>query len=147
MSGIKRLITDRDVLSGKVLSPILLESGTLLTPAARDRAVQKGYVIVERDAIAAARGTPVAATVAGTGPAGSAPSSCHAGASHSSGCSSCSSPSCGGCSRSADGLTSLPDGLHLVRVEAGRVISALPAAGPGSLQPARFPSAHGGAAP
>ena len=43
----KRLITDRDILTGEVTSPICLDGDTLITPAARDRAASKGMVIVE----------------------------------------------------------------------------------------------------
>jgi hypothetical protein len=119
---IRRVITDRDVLTGAVSSPIVLDEHTLLTPAARDRAVQKGLVIVERGA-----GHTTPARAEGCGECGGDCATCGCALQGTSGGSGSGIPS----------LTSLPDGLHLVRVEGGRVVSALPAAGSGLMQPAR----------
>jgi len=108
---IRRVITDRDVLAGGVGSPIVLDEHTLLTPAARDRAMQKGLVIVERGAPLLPDSRSASARVI----AGAA----------------------GDTAQPTPSLGNLPDGLHLVRVEGGRVVSTLPAAGAGILQPAR----------
>ena len=43
----KTLITDRDVLAGRVGATIVLDENTILTPSARDRAVRLGIAIVE----------------------------------------------------------------------------------------------------
>ena len=49
---IQRLITDHDIRQGVVSSPIVLAPGTVITPAARDRAIAMGMTIVEGDAAA-----------------------------------------------------------------------------------------------
>lgn len=135
---IHRLITDRDVLSGDVSSPIVLDEHTLLTPAARDRAVQKGLLIVERDTTMSP-GCRTASASAGNPEL--ARQAC-------GGCGDCGNANCVHCGGAAQSRTDrspqpspslghLPDGLHLVRVERGEVVSSLPAAGAGSLQPNR----------
>jgi len=125
MSG-KRLITDRDVLTGAVRPPLVLDGETLITPSARDRAVRLGWTIVEPGAAAAGATTGPAA------PSGAA-------------CPRCGSGRCtGGCAQTAAAgpvmgsgsarLDTLADGLYLVRIESGRMVAALPAAGPGLMQ-------------
>jgi hypothetical protein len=125
----KRLITDRDVLTGAVRPPLVLDGHTLITPSARDRAVRLGWSIVEPAAPAA-------------GLAGGA-----------------SDGHCGRCARAGDGrgtlsgggttgtsaatLDELADGLYLVRIEGGRRVSVLPAAGPGVLLRATAPGSKG----
>jgi len=106
----KRLITDRDVATGAVRSPLVLGPDTLITPSARDRAVRLGWTIVEDGA----------ARSAGTCP-------CCGQGGCDGGCASCA----GSSSARLDGLA---DGLYLVRVEGGRMVSALPASGPGLMQ-------------
>jgi hypothetical protein len=113
----KHLITDRDVLSGAVRSPLVLGPDTLITPSARDRAVRLGWTIVEDGAAPAARPARVAA------------------------CPRCGATGCdGGCpGRGGSGsgsarLDALADGLWLVRIEGGQMVSALPASGPGVMQ-------------
>ena len=95
----KRLITDRDVLTGAVSSPLVLDDDTLITPSARDRAVRLGWTIVEPGAAGGSAGVG-----AGCGAASSAR------------------------------LDALADGLYLVRIEGGEMVSALPASGPGVMQ-------------
>jgi len=135
---IHRVITDRDVLAGGLSSPIVLDEHTLLTPAARDRAVQKGLMIVERGAAMPPDSRSASASVRESSLASPT----------SEGCGDCGNANCAHCGRhsqgAADGrpqlsplLGSLPDGLHLVRVERGQVVSSLPAAGAGMMQPAR----------
>jgi hypothetical protein len=111
----KRLITDRDVLSGAVRPPLVLDGQTLITPSARDRAVRLGWTIVEP-------GAPAAAPAAGpaASPAGGVT-----------------------CGTSAPRLDELADGLYLVRIEGGRRVSVLPAAGPGVLLRATVPGSKG----
>jgi hypothetical protein len=135
---INRVITDRDVLAGGLSSPIVLDEHTLLTPAARDRAVQKGLMIVERGAAMPPDSRSASASVREsslTSPT-------------SGSCGDCGNANCAHCGRHSQGaaggtpqlsplLGSLPDGLHLVRVERGQVVSSLPAAGAGMMQPAR----------
>ena len=65
----RRLITDDDVLKGRVSDPIVLDEATILTPAARDRAVARGWRIVERDAGAAQAPSPAPAPAARGAPA------------------------------------------------------------------------------
>ena len=147
---IRRLITDRDVLAGAVSSPIVLDEHTLLTPAARDRAVQKGLVIVERGAVPMQDVRSAGATLAPPARAATSSGSIASPAT----CTSCGGAGCQGCDCATRGTAcgcasathagpaqptfdTLPDGLHLVRVEGGRVVSALPAAGAGLMQPAR----------
>lgn len=79
--SVRRLITDADIRAGRVASPIVLDEGTLLTPAARDRAVAAGIEIVERGGVGAtpeqhAAPAPVAQHVhrAQAAPASAAPS-------------------------------------------------------------------------
>jgi hypothetical protein len=55
--SVRRLITDADIRAGRVANPIVLDEGTLLTPAARDRAVAAGIEIVERDGLSASSAT------------------------------------------------------------------------------------------
>ena len=99
----KRLITDRDVATGAVRSPLVLGPDTLITPSARDRAVRLGWTIVEDGAAGAA---PAAVGCAPVGVPGS----------------------------SSARLGALADGLWLVRIEGGQMLSALPASGPGLMQ-------------
>ena len=137
MSGITRLITDRDILAGSVSSPIVLDAQTLLTPAARDRAVQKGYVIVERGAAGGdpgRPGTPVGAPPAPVAGPVATPGACSGGA-----CPRCASAAPCACQGRPSIPPGLPDGLYLVRVFQGQVQSVLPAAGPG-LTPRARPS-------
>lgn len=133
MSSIRRLITDRDVLLGRVTSPIVLDDGTLLTPAARDRAMVKGLRIVERGEQA----TPVARGTAPDANCGPGPD----------GCAHCGQSDCTGCAGGTQGARSsrraqaapacadgLADGLYLVRIEGGRRVSVQPAAGQGLMR-------------
>lgn len=143
----KRLITDRDVLEGRVSSPLQLDADTLITPAARDRCCRLGITVIE--------------------PGGGTGCSPRRG-----GCPNCGSAACGGggaCSRhgashgthdgapngaapaahaaATAGLGALPDGLYLVRVASGRVASILPATGSGPMVAARDVGPGRGGAP
>jgi hypothetical protein len=111
----KHLITDRDVLSGAVRSPLVLGPDTLITPSARDRAVRLGWTIVEDGAVPAVHPARAAACPR-CGAAG-----CDGGC-----------PGCGG-SGSAR-LDALADGRWRGRSEGGQMVSALPASGPGVMQ-------------
>lgn len=113
MSG---LITDLDLLSGKVTSPIDLRDGTLLTPAARDRAVARGFVIIERDGSGGAPDT------------GAGKPRC-----------ACSASAGTGNAPTAAGL--LADGLHLVRVQAGQLLWSRPVSAESPERPPVRPSA------
>ena len=124
----KRLITDRDVLSGAVRPPLVLGPDTLITPSARDRAVRLGWTIVEDGAPSARPAAPAAALAAA--PAASACLRC-GGAGCEGGCPGCAGAGAGaGSSARIDGLA---DGLYLVRIEGGRMVSALPSSGPGLM--------------
>jgi hypothetical protein len=142
---VSRLITDLDLMTGRVTSPIVLSAGVLITPAARDRAIANGLVIVERD------GSVVGAATAKPAQAGkllteqAAPTE-QAAAARPCGCKG-SSPeapvakagcSCGGGCGSGCGCRKppLPDGLHLVRVDAGRVTWSRPVSGETPATPA-----------
>ena len=111
----KKLITDRDVLDGAVSGRIVLDGNTLITPSARDRAMAQGIRIVE------------------AGAAESAPSACAR-------CGGAACSCAGGglslatCGQNAATLDALADGLYLVRVSGGQVVSKLPVTGPGLLQ-------------
>jgi len=114
----KRLITDRDVLTGAVRSPLVLDGDTLITPSARDRAVRLGWTIVEQGAVS---GTP-ACPRCGRGDCGG-------------GCASRATGGGAGCGAGGSArLDALADGLYLVRIEGGAMVSALPASGPGVMQ-------------
>jgi hypothetical protein len=168
-----RLITDLDVMTGRVTSPLLLSAGVLITPAARDRAIANGLVIVERDgtvvgaAPSAAPATeqpanrtaalpmtqptaqPTPAMGAGAPPAGArAPRPAQAKA--SCGCPSADRApktpiarvadrpcSCGGGCGGNCAQPALPDGLHLVRVDGGRVAWTRPVSGETPSTPPR----------
>ena len=121
----KRLITDRDILTGAVSGRIVLDENTLITPSARDRAAKLGLEVVE----------------AGAGWHAIAPTAAAAS------CSRCGSAGCGGgCASCGTGvalqatgghaaeLGALADGLYLVRVAGGKAASVLPATGPGLLR-------------
>ncbi len=122
MTRIERLITDDDILHGRVTSPIVLTRGTVITPAARDRARARGLSIVEEGL---APPTPAAASA----PAASSCASCGGG-----GCSTCQSR--GSCAHGASVLDGLPDGTYLIAVRDGQPVSILPSTGPG-LMPRR----------
>lgn len=110
----KRLITDRDIATGAVRSPLVLGPDTLITPSARDRAVRLGWTIVE-DGAAGARVATGGAVCPRCGRA--------------AGDGAC--PCAGSGSARLDALA---DGLWLVRIEGGQMVSALPASGPGLMQ-------------
>ncbi len=125
----KRLITERDLVSGAVSGRIVLDGSTILTPAARDRAVRLGLEIVE-----AAPGGGWHAVA----PTAAAPSAAP--------CPRCGNTTCscsgaglqlatGGCH--AASLGALADGLYLVRVQGGQATAVLAATGPGLMQRAR----------
>jgi hypothetical protein len=119
---VKRLITDRDVQTGAVRPPLVLDADTLITPSARDRAVRLGWAIVE----------PGAPVPSGGGCGGE--------------CARCGRVGCAGScgaagGTAAPGLDALADGLYLVRIEGGRRVAVLPAAGPGLLLRATAPGA------
>jgi hypothetical protein len=136
----KRLITDRDVMTGAVSPPLVLDENTLITPSARERAMRLGWTITE----AGGRAAPASAAMSmGVGAA----------------CARCGATSCsGGCCAASPGATGacgnvscsggLADGLYLVRIEGGRRVEVLPAAGPGvmarALQSLPAPSAMPG---
>jgi hypothetical protein len=120
----KRLITDRDLLTGAVTGPIVLDAQTLITPSARDRAAKLGLEIQEAGvggwhAVPPKSVTPCAHC-------GAASCLCAATA---GGCSAAPLPASG---QHAATLGALADGLYLVRVQGGRV-SVLPATGPGLM--------------
>ncbi len=108
----KRLITERDVASGAVSGPIVLDEHTLITPSARDRAARMGLAVVEG-------GRPGCSRCQQAGCVGQCASSC--------------AGQDAGAGSAAVALPALPDGLYLVRVEAGRAASVLPASGPGLM--------------
>lgn len=121
MSGVRRLITDADVLAGRVTSPIVLDEGTVITPAARDRALSRGITVVERDAPRPAGQAAAAAPPApGVWQPRAASPTC-------GGCGGC--PSCAPAGNSS--LDGLPDGSYLVIVRDGRAVSIHPNTGPG----------------
>ena len=129
----KRLITDRDVLEGRIASPLQLDGDTLITPSARDRCCRLGITVIEPGggtgcSPRAAAGTPACTKCGTSGCAGD--------------CSRCAQGAAAG-SPTAVNLTGLPDGLYLVRVAAGRATSVLPAAGPGVMPAARHPGGAG----
>lgn len=120
MSGSgKRLITDRDVATGAVRPPLVLGGDTLITPSARDRAVRLGWTIVEDGAASGAAVGAAPCARCGRAGCGGRCATCGAG---------------GGSGSSSARLDSLADGLYLVRVEGGQMVSALPASGPGVMQ-------------
>lgn len=96
---VRRLITDADVLAGRVEQPLVIAPGTLITPAARDRAAALGLAIIE-GAAEVAPSPPAVPSAAG--------SSCGCG---------CGGPGLG-----------LEDGLYLVRISAGVTVSVRRAA-------------------
>ena len=110
----KRLITDRDVLTGAVRPPLVLDGDTLITPSARDRAVRLGWTIVEPGAAASSALCPRC----GRGGCGGG----------------CAPLVTGGGAGGSARLDLLADGLYLVRIEGGEMVSALPASGPGVMQ-------------
>jgi len=139
---VKKLITDRDLLSGAVSGRIVLDANTLITPSARDRAAKMGVAIVE----AGAEGWhAMAPTAAAGGCARCGSASCAGG---------CAAGSCGPCTRCGQAVCScsgsgarlqtggrnsatlgaLADGLYLVRVAGGQAVSVLPATGPGLMR-------------
>lgn len=137
--SIRRLITEADVLAGRVESPIVLDEGTVITPSARDRALSRGIAVVERDAArpagpaatpAAPVGhgvwSPAAAAATHTTPAPAAPSC-------AGGCGTCGGGGCARCRPSGATLDGLPDGTYLIVVRDGRVVSTLPNSGPGLM--------------
>jgi hypothetical protein len=124
----KRLITDRDVLAGAVRPPIVLDGQTLITPSARDRAVRLGWTIVEAGAPAAPPTLPSPPRAA---PGAGAPAARTAGRADGR--------EAGTTGTAAPRLDELADGLYLVRIEGGRRVSVLPAAGPGVLLRATAP--------
>ena len=118
----KKLITDRDLLSGAVSGRIVLDENTLITPSARDRAAKLGLPIVEAGAEGWHAIAPTAATAS---------------------CARCGQSACtcsgsglslqtGG--RNSATLGTLADGLYLVRVAGGQAVSVLPATGPGVMR-------------
>ena len=123
----KKLITDRDILTGAVSGRIVLDEHTLITPSARDRAAKLGLEIVEAGA---AGWHALPPTAAATG----------------AGCARCGSATCSGCANCGSGvalpsggqhaatLGALADGLYLVRVAGGQTVSVLPATGPGLMR-------------
>ena len=115
----KRLITDRDVLEGRCGARIVLDGETLITPSARDRAMRLGIAVVEDGAESGDR----------TGAAASASAACPRCGAGGAACNGSGACTC------AQGVApvSLPDGLYLVRVEGGRTVCTLPAAGPGLM--------------
>lgn len=147
---IRQLITDADILSGRVSSPIVLGPGIVLTPAARDRAAARGMTVVEA---AVAATNPLSAHGAHAAPdtpcSAQAPHA-HASSARSS-CANCSCPGCAHCKPAAPTLPviagatcgkrpdELGDGLYLVRVQGGVTVSVLPAAGTGLLAKSRSP--------
>jgi hypothetical protein len=152
---VKRLITDRDLLSGAISGTIVLDGSTILTPAARDRALRMGLQIVEAGTGAWHALAPTAACAAP--PAAGACARCGS-AACAGGCATCANASPGNCARCgnvgcscagaaglqlasggghAATLGALADGLYLVRVQAGRATQVLPATGPGLMQRAR----------
>jgi len=121
----KRLITDRDVATGAVRSPLVLGADTLITPSARDRAVRLGWTIVEPGAAASSALCPRCGRGGcGGGCVPAAAGGGGAGAGVGAGC---------GAAGSAR-LDALADGLYLVRIDGGAMVSALPASGPGVMQ-------------
>ena len=144
MSG--RLITDEDVLAGRVCSPLVLGPDDLLTPAARDRAVVKGFVIVERDGSSSGCGqAPVAAAPSAAG------GGCGAGPADggdAGGCDAVARPCGCGCKGDCDcqandahslqaAAAALADGLYLVRVCDGKLAWVRPVAGETPALPSR----------
>jgi len=138
--SVRRLITDADLRAGRVSGPIVLDEGTLITPAARDRAAALGIPIVERGAAVASAGGAAAPTCSrcgsgmqpvdpGCAGCGASPCACPG---HGVSASDAVGPSCG-----AGTPAALGDGLWLVRVVDGRPVSVLPAAGAGALRAAR----------
>ena len=174
---ITRVITEQDLLRGGVASPIVLDASTLLTPAARDRAVRMGLTIVERGEAksepglypADAAGRALVAATGGAGAVHAQPAQASAATAGrapaaSSGCTRCGGACKGTCdpatrascphgatssagaawtSGNVSSPSALPtgtaDGLYLVRVEGGRIVSLLPAAGPGQMTRSRIP--------
>ena len=143
---IRELITDADILSGRVRSPIVLREGVCLTPAARDRAVARGMQIVESRDAHASHGAACArcgrpADACASGCAGGCGGTAASTLGHAS---TSAAPACAGPHGSAQ-LDQLADGVYLLRVSGGRVASILPASGPGLLQAGRAstPSTHG----
>jgi len=136
---VKKLITDRDVLDGAVSGRIVLDGGTLITPSARDRAMALGIEIVEPGAPAAA------CTRCGQAGCGGGCATCSKAS--PAVCARCGNATCscaGGLSLATGGqnaatLDALADGLYLVRVSGGQVVSRLPVTGPGLLQRAARP--------
>lgn len=115
----RRLITDLDLLSGRVTGPIVLGPGVLLTPAARDRAVARGVAIVGPGE---GGSRPYAVAPAAPRPPETAASSP---APHGCACGRPpplpTSAACD-CAARAGAAPGLPDGLLLVRVEAGATV-------------------------
>ncbi|MGQ0553546.1 MAG: hypothetical protein ACT4PU_10045 [Planctomycetota bacterium] len=135
----KRLITDRDVASGAVSGPIVLDEHTLITPSARDRAARMGLAVVEGGSSGRACASP---TMPASVPGASQCSRCQ-----QIGCVGQCASSCAGQGAGPGGaavaLPALPDGLYLVRIESGRPASVLPASGPGLMPRAAGLSAQG----
>jgi hypothetical protein len=139
----RRLITDRDVAEGRCGARIVLDGATLITPSARDRAMRLGIAIVEdgvepgsvRGAARAsgAMGASGSGGASGAGGAGGASGASGAAA----GCARWGTAACAGncaaCASAGGAIAALPDGLYLVRVDGGRVVSTLPAAGAGLM--------------
>ncbi len=137
----KRLITDHDVMTGALSPPLVLDDNTLITPSARDRAARMGWAVVEAGA-RSARATPDCSGAPGCGRCGSGActGSCGgpAGAGPAGGCGGCGKAVCDGqCGRGGGSAGAcgggLADGLYLVRIEGGRRVAVLPAAGPGVM--------------
>ena len=138
----KKLITDRDILTGAVSGRIVLDEQTLITPSARDRAAKLGLEVVEAGA---ASWHAIAPTLASASCARCKSAGC-AGRCESSGaggCARCGQPVCNCASASlalptgghgSATIGALADGLYLVRVAGGQAVSVLPASGPGLLR-------------
>lgn len=116
----RRLITEADILAGRVTGPLVLGPDTLVTPAALDRAMILGWQVVEGN-----HGeSPPQVSAAGE----VAPSAGCSGAASCSGCGKCSGR--GGCAGrgeaaadAAPGVAAQGDGLYLVRVVGGRTVA------------------------
>lgn len=116
------MITDRDVMTGRVGRTIVLDERTLITPSARDRAARLGIPIVERDAAPGPARSPAPVGEPAPAPGGtSAPAPAPA----------------PGCACPCAGVAGRSDGSWLVRVEGGRVVSVLAAAGVAPMVRAR----------
>ncbi|GJM20794.1 MAG: hypothetical protein DHS20C15_07090 [Planctomycetota bacterium] len=92
---IRELITDADILSGRVPSPIVLRAGVCLTPAARDRAGARGMQIIEQGDAAPA--TTASAAPTRTPCTGACGGKCAGGCSNATCTGACGGNCAGGC--------------------------------------------------